>query len=212
MGIAASTASVPRFPRYAGVALLMLGGVGACAGDDAPVGPDQDLQTFSFESGLGSWEPDATDLDDPAIFWEIDTTTQLADDGDHAVQLRLENLNDAGKIWIERRFDVEPGTEYDVDLTFAFGTGDGGSVNLWTVIAGAHGIDPETRSDLTFQGDTGHEQGLGSGVVWVDKTYALSARSDAAGSLWVSIGVWGTYEVTRTYYLDDVRIRLEPRS
>ncbi|MEZ4421950.1 MAG: hypothetical protein R3E98_00955 [Gemmatimonadota bacterium] len=212
MGSDTSTAVVRCSLLHLGAALLVFSGVAACGGDDDPVGPGRDVHAFSFESGLGNWEPDATDLDDPPISWEIDTTTRFADDGDRAVRLRLENLNDAGKIWIERRFDVEPETEYDIDLTFAFGTGDGGSINLWTVIAGAHGHDPETRTDLTFQGDTGHEQGLGSGIVWVDRSYGLTARSDADGSLWVSIGVWGTYEVTRIYYVDDVQIRLEPRS
>lgn len=190
---------------------LGIAALAACA-DDSMTGPDGRV-TFetSFETGLDGFASDGTDLDDPPIEWSIQRTQEEADEGEWSVRLDLDNLNDAGKIWIERAFDLEPGATYDVDVTYAFGTSDFGDINTWTIIAGVDPANPEVVDDLTFQGSTTTGEDEEVGVVWLDKSHSFTATAGASGELWVSLGVWGTSEFPRTYYLDDVRIEFTPR-
>ncbi|HET6638706.1 MAG TPA: hypothetical protein VFH82_08000 [Gemmatimonadota bacterium] len=196
---------------HSGLLGLGMSVVAACA-EDSTTGPDG-IVVFetSFESGFDDFVADGTDLDDPPIEWSIERTQEAADDGAWSVRLDLDNLNDAGKIWIERAFDLEPGVTYDVEVTYAFGTSDFGDVNTWTIIAGVDPENPELAGDLTFQGDTSTGEDEESGVVWLDKTHSFTATAGAGGELWVSLGVWGTSEFPRTYYIDDVRIEFTPR-
>lgn len=181
-----------------------------CADD--PTGPEGEVRfTTSFESGLEGFVADGTDLDDPPIEWSIERTDERADDGAWSVRLHLENLNDAGKIWIERAFELEPDRPYDVAIAFAFATADFGDINAWTIVAGASPENPETAGDLTFQGETAHDEGDDVGVVWLEQRHDLVATAGADGELWIALGVWGTSEFTRTYHLDDVEIVFTPR-
>ncbi|HET6361384.1 MAG TPA: hypothetical protein VFH11_04945 [Gemmatimonadota bacterium] len=183
----------------------------ACA-EDSTTAPDG-VVVFetSFETGFDGFAADGTDLDDPPIEWSIERSQEEADEGAWSVRLDLDNLNDAGKIWIERAFDLEPGVTYDIEVFYAFGTSDFGDINTWTIIAGAAPQDPETVDDLLFQGttSTGNDEDLG--VVWLEKAFAFTATASAEGELWVSLGVWGTSEFPRTYYLDDVEVVFTPR-
>lgn len=160
----------------------------------------------SFETGLDGFVADGTDLDDPPVEWSIERSEEEADDGVWSVRLELDNLNDAGKIWIERAFELEAGRTYDVELSYAFGTSDFGDINNWTIIAGVAAESPETVDDLAFQGSTTTGEDEDRGVVWLEKSHAFSAVAGASGELWISLGVWGTFETPRTYYLDDVAI------
>lgn len=180
---------------------------GACDDDD-PTAPPEEM-TFSFETGLQGWTEAGTDLQDPPVTWDIERTTDVANSGDASVRLMLDNVNDAGKIWIVRGFEAEPGRTYEVEIDFALGTRDWGDVNLWTVIAGAHAQPPQDAGDLDFRDDTGNGLGSDQGYVWIDKDYTSTVTANAEGMIYVAIGVWGTYEVSRTYYVDDVVIEIE---
>lgn len=190
--------------------LAFLAIVAACSDDATGPGDGLVFET-SFEDGFDGFVPDGIDLDDPPVAWEIERTDERADDGEWSVRLELENLNDAGKIWIERAFDLEPGAAYDVEVTYAFGTSDFGDINTWTIIAGVDPENPEVVGDLTFQGSTSTGGDEDVGVVWLDKSHSFTATAGASGELWVSLGVWGTSEFPRTYYLDDIRIEFTPR-
>lgn len=190
---------------------LGLAFLAACS-DDSPTGPDGVvLFESSFESGFDGFASDGTDLDDPPIEWSIERTQEEADEGAWSVRLDLDNLNDAGKIWIERAFALESGMAYDVELSYAFGTWDFGDINTWTIIAGVHPANPEVVDDLAFQGSTSTGEDEEVGLVWLDKSHSFTATAGASGELWVSLGVWGTSEFPRTYYLDDVRIEFTPQ-
>lgn len=197
--------------RSLAISLAALAAVFVACADDA-LGPDGIVRfATSFESGLDGFTADGTDLDDPPIEWSIERTNDRADEGAWSVRFDLDNLNDAGKIWIERAFDLEADVAYDVEVTYAFGTSDFGDINTWTIIAGVSPGDPEVRDDLVFQGTTGNGEDQDVGVVWLEKSHAFTATAGAGGELWVALGVWGTSEFPRTYYLDDVRIEFTPK-
>lgn len=180
--------------------------------DDDPVAPPDDAieESFIFDAGMEGWDGVAADTLDPPIEWHVEHTSDIAATGDGSVELHLENLNDAGKVWMEREFAVEPGESYDVEIEYAFGTSDWGEVNLFTIIAGVHDDPPRSADDLTFQDDTGHGGDEDVGVVWQERSHSFSLQAPDDGTVHVALGVWGTWEATRTYYIDDVTVRFTP--
>ncbi len=191
------------------LAALTLSGCSGGGGIGLPDGTQQ----FSFESDLQGWSTDATDVRDegnpPAVAtWSITRSPERARDGSASLKLTANNLTDAIKIWVERPFSVQPNTRYQVTIQFAFASADWGDFGLWRIIAGATPASPEDRDDLTFQGETGNGADADQGYQWLEKSYTVTATSGADGKLYVALGVWGTFEVEKTYYLDNVRITL----
>lgn len=170
--------------------------------------PSNPLATFSFENGLQGWTPKATDVDNPSVTWSIEASADRASDGAHSAKFALANLNDAGKIWLERAFSVQPSQSYHVTVQFSLGTNDWGDVNHWTIIAGVRTTPAVTRSDLTYQGHTGNGESSDTGYKWLEKSYDFNLFSTGDGTLYVDIGVWGTWETYRAYYVDNVRITI----
>lgn len=168
-------------------------------------------ETFSFESGLEGWQAAGTDLDDPPVDWDVSVRGEEAQEGNRAVRLRLNNLNDAGKIWIQRSFPLAANQAYDVRVSYGFGTSDTGGVNLWRLLTGVHLDPPVTPEHLTVQGDTGRDSAGGPGVVWIEKSFTFQARTGADARLWVSVGVWGTWETERRYWVDDMTVSFTRR-
>lgn len=163
---------------------------------------------FSFENDMEGWEKRAIDLElgDTLIDWSIERTDEMVYYGKSALKFYLENYNDAGKIWIERPFVVKPNQNYRVEVTYAFASADFGLANLWTIITGVVTKSPETRDDLVYQGHTGNGSDTDIGFKWLAKNYNFDVTSDSDGTLYVIVGVWGTWEGPRTYYLDFLHI------
>lgn len=160
---------------------------------------------YTFEATLTPWVPDGTDLDDPPVEWSIERSDERANEGDWSVEFTLENLNDAGKIWMETAVQrLTPGVTYDVRLAFDFGSSDA-EINAWTIIAGASRNNPETVDDLVFRESTAVP---GGGFTWMRKEYEFEATANTQGELTFMIGVWGTSEFSRTYFVDDVVIEV----
>ncbi len=163
----------------------------------------------TFETTLAPWVPDGTDLDEPPVEWSIERSDERANEGDWSAELTLENLNDAGKIWLETSVQrLVPGVTYDVRLAFDFGSSDG-EINAWRIIAGASPNNPETVDDLVFRESTAVP---GGDFTWTRKEYEFEATANLQGTLTFMIGVWGTSEFTRTYFVDDVVIEIIRRS
>lgn len=181
---------------------LLLGGCGGGANEPAQ------SASFSFEGSLQGWAGRGIDLGNPPIDWSVGRSTELAREGGASVKLFLSNLNDAGKIWIERPFPVAPNRRYRVEVRYAFATADYGAVNLFTLITGVSPRRPQTRDDLNYVGDTGSGSPTGVGFRWLEKSYRFTETAGAEGVLYVTIGVWGTWETARTYYLDRVTVTL----
>jgi hypothetical protein len=162
---------------------------------------------FTFESDAGDWVPDGTDLEDPPVTWSVERSDDLAERGNWAIRLSLDNLNDAGKVWMERAFELRPGTTYDVEVAFDFASADFGEIGLWTIISGVSETDPETVDDLVFRDETGNGSSEDVGHLWGTRSYSLGpATADEDGLLWVALGVLGTFETSRTYFVDDLEL------
>jgi len=171
------------------------------------IGPDDTKSfTYSFEKTLHGWESSGTDLGNPPINWSINRSNEIAYDGNYSVQLLLDNMNDAGKIWIEKEFNLNRNIQYNITISYKFATADYGDVNLFRIIAGISKNSPEDKEDLTFQEDTGYPGEREDGFVWLNKTYNFTADMATQESVFVFLGVWGTWETLRIYFIDDIKI------
>jgi hypothetical protein len=191
-------------PIMLAIAIPLAAGLAGCS--ESLEGPDSETFTFSFDQAMQGWTADGTDLTNPTVAWSVQQSAAESNNGAGSVRIFLDNLNDAGKVWMERSFELEPNRTYDVDVSYAFGSADWGDINLWRIITGVTTDSPEEADDLEFQDDTGNGLDSDNGIEWMNKTYSFTATTDAAGVLHVAIGTWGTFEVQRTYFVDDVKI------
>lgn len=190
------------------VAFCLAAAVSAGCTDPAAPGPVV-LTTWSFETGMDGWLAEGLDLDDPPVAWGIHRSDDRATDGRWSVRYDLANYNDAGKIWLRREIAVAPGA-YEVTIRFGFATRDFGLPNLWTVIAGAAPSAPTRAADLPYGGHTGTGEDTDLGWVWLAKEYTDSLEVGPDGVLHVMVGVRGTWETPRSYYVDGLEVRITP--
>ncbi|MDH7479421.1 MAG: hypothetical protein QHH02_05375 [Syntrophomonadaceae bacterium] len=190
--------------RYLVGLLLLTALVLGCRAVTAP----PQTYCFSFEKDLEGWQPAGTDLDNPPVRWFIKRSSEQSRDGRYAAKFYLNNLNDMAKIWMQRGFPVKPGRIYRVKVDYTFASADWGNLNLWQIIAGAAPYPPQASADLVFQEDTGNGSPRNSGYVWLDKSYQFRTESSPGGELYVYLGVWGTWETPRIYYLDSVKVTI----
>lgn len=172
--------------------------------------------TFSFEQGLEGWTPVGADTGSPGSAyapWSVGPTTELVCTGQRSLKFQVNNSTDAAKIWIVRAFAADSGRTYTVDVSYAFGTEDYGTANHFVLLTGAAPTAPVDGPSLlaaTLHDDTGSGANS-SGYVWLRKSVQMSANGNASGLIYVVIGVWGTFEVARTYYVDNVAVTLTPQ-
>ena len=182
--------------------------------DDPSAPPAGTPARFSFESGMEGWTAHGVDLlvGGQEIDWSITPSRDRASDGAQSLRIYLDNMTDAAKIWAERELEMRTSQSYDVRIDFAFATADYGDVNLFRVIAGAFTSPPRRREALApaFQDETGNGSSTDAGYRWQTRTYSTMATPDASRRIRVVVGVWGTWETARTYYIDDVRITATP--
>lgn len=163
---------------------------------------------YGFEDGtLQGWIVDGTDQ---APVWHITPSTKLPYAGLWSLEYYMVNTNDATKIWIERSYDVPAGHRYDVSLTWKLASKDS-HVGACPVIAYVDGHDLETHDDGIQVVGSSDSGGAGEWV-WLSESYLRtgvlpgSSGGTGQGKIWVAIGMWGTFEVDFTWYVDSVTV------
>jgi hypothetical protein len=172
--------------------------------------PASGVYTYSFEKDMEGWMANGTDLDNPPVQWSIERSQDMASYGNYSLKLYLDNMNDAGKIWSERTFEVPPDESYHIHIEYDLASSDWGDMNLWTIITGV--IPATSKVEPVFQGNTGNNASEESGFIWLHKAYDFNVNPGSEGKLLVMFGVWGTWETARTYYLDNIDIRITSSS
>jgi hypothetical protein len=108
-------------------------------------------------------------------------------------------------------WSIEPSevmaTNGSTSLEYDFASTDYGDLNLWTIITGALLGPPTTADELVYQRDTGNGADKDDGYKWLHKTYSFDMRTGPEKEIIVIIGIWGTWETARNYYIDNVKIR-----
>jgi hypothetical protein len=182
---------------------------------------------FSFEDGFDGWRADSADFCDvnpvtgscppggAFASTDVSLSRARASEGSQAVRLFAENFTDAVKLWIERPFEVDAGGTYRVEVSWDFGTSDA-EIGAWTIIGALTPFEPTaavTPADPAGQvGDfvtLGGTSAPGAAFSFLENEFSGEIAAGAGGEIWVGIGVWGTFEVTREYFVDSVSVRIE---
>jgi hypothetical protein len=180
----------------AGLGLMMTSAAAPAYAAVGPVDPGVPTAGESFERDMGGWQPDT---DGRARAWKIYRTTDQAVDGTVGLGLYLDGSNDEGKIWIERKFAARPDSTVTVSVSFWLHSTGGGDVNAWGVLGSAGNQEPRVPDRIGWLNQRG----------WNRQTFTRTFATDGTGTVWVAVGIWATYEVTRTSHLDlvDTTIR-----
>ncbi|HVO75707.1 MAG TPA: T9SS type A sorting domain-containing protein [Ignavibacteriaceae bacterium] len=149
-----------------------------------------------------------TGLNGGTITWKIEPSSEQSADSEYSAKYYIENLNDAGKIWITKSFSVLSSKSYLVTIHYRFASSDFGTINNFRIITGVHSFLPKNGSELTYQGETFNGCESDCGFRWLDKNFGFRIEN-AADSVWVAVGVWGTWETARTYYIDSLTVSIE---
>jgi len=64
----------------------------------------------------------------------------------------------------------------------------------------------ENWNDLVYQDHTGNGSSTDVGYRWLKKSYTCNVTTAAEDEVYVIVGIWGTWETPRTYYLDSLSI------
>lgn len=196
------------------LALLILAPIGEFVDSPTCLASQEISEFYSFENDLEGWSINGADLslnDPTADEWAITRSQDMATDGSTAVKFDLTNNNDQGKIWIEKPFLVEPNRLYEVNVSYSFASANG-ELGTFDIITGVFKQRPATRNDLipAFREST-YKGNHKPRYIWLDKHYEFAISSGQATSLWVVIGIWGTFEIRNIYYVDSVRVEITPK-
>jgi hypothetical protein len=130
-----------------------------------------------------------------------------------SLKLYLANNTDAGKIWVVRGFAVSPGKAYTVDVLYRFASRDWGDANLFYLLNGVFSTPPTDGPSLlagTSRELTGNGASMDVGYQWLEKHFHAPFVAGDAGVAYVVIGIWGTWETARTYYVDQLIVEISP--
>lgn len=181
--------------------IIVLGG---CTSLRSPAGKG-DYYLFPFENDLEGWAAKGADLGKPPVTWSITRTGEMVKGGKSAAIFDLANSKLQANIWLERSFPLTPGQRYRVQVAYDFASADRSSANPWQLITGVAPAPFGGSNDLVYQDDTGNGSS-GDGYQWLEKTYDFTVQANAEGHVYAAIGIRGTEETRRHYFLDNVRI------
>ena len=179
---------------------------GVCDPGDIELVPRLEDQ-FSFEVGLEGWSVIAAELGTPPNVWSVETSQEYAVVGVSALKLTLENNSGQSKLIVRRPFDLDPNTDYEIDVSFQLASADADDGNPWTVLAGATAIDAVGAAGLTGIDGTENGRETGAEVVWSPKGATFSVRTGPnSGRVWIAVGVGATTQSARSYWIDELRV------
>jgi hypothetical protein len=183
----------------------------ACSLRPSPTpAPRQWTLEEKFEAGLGGWEkgadvPPDGERPNQTVEWSIEPSTEQARDGQASARLFLDGKHDDGTIWLTRSFAVPANGSYTVRIALDLWSPSESFNTLGKVAAYAGPRQPVEEEDL----DTSQPADQATG--WKRYNYEINTRSDDVGRLWVAFGISVVWETKVTYFIDDVRIEIEPR-
>jgi len=186
--------------------------------------------TFSFEDNMEGWESDVARpqlpcttnplahiaelsfypecFSNPGMVVDraaaIRRTSERAFDGSHSVKFTMDGGDDEGTAWIIRPFAVSPGVRYRVGLQFNI---YGGPLSRIAYLGATRprGMPVANRGAdfLEVSCPVSYSSG------WEQCNYITEVTADATGTIWAAAGLWATYEVTATAYVDNVTVTID---
>ncbi len=190
--------------------VLRFGGCPPLVNPDPDPTPTQVTLNDGFEQGLVNWVQDADLPNDPSnpghpVAASVTLSEEEAFEGLRSARLSLDGRQADGTLWIEHIFSLVPSQNYRVTLSFALWSVDASDVTIARVAAFAGNERPRREDDFDLTQNTNQAAG------WKQYSYTVDLTTDATGRIWVAMGIDAVFETQLTYYIDDVRIVIDPR-
>jgi len=184
-------------------------GAGVCDSGELEIVPVLEDQ-FSFESGLQGWSVLVSDLGMPPAEWSVTQSADQAASGAGALRIQLAPQGVGPRVMLQRPFDLEPDTEYDLQLTFQTGTEEV-AATAWSLLGDADPIPWDDASGLPTLGPLTATGSSGT-VTWGEQSATLGVRTRSdSGRIWVAFGLLATSAEARTYWIDDLKVTVRRR-
>jgi hypothetical protein len=173
---------------------LIAAGLAACGP------PPQQSAFFSFEGSLQGWGAQTLDLQagDQLEPWSITSDPGAPFDGASSARFFLDNLNGAGKIWLERAFTLPSSGRHRAHIDFvALGSSD--TVAADRLIVGVFRAPPRNADQLQ---PALQPPGI-AGAGWTAHAYDVAVEGPAVT---VVIGISGASRRRTLYHLDALTV------
>lgn len=188
--------------------------VNSCSLAPPPVTPGPEPITFAdgFEAGAGNWQPAADVPADPnnpgqTVAWNIAASPARAFRGQYSALFSLDGRQDDGTIWLERRFNLDPSTDYTVEITLVLWSESESFNTLARVVSYAGGAKAQREADFNVAEQPAANLSAG----WRSYDFRYDTSSSTGGYLWVAFGISAVWETQLSYFIDEVQVRITPR-
>jgi hypothetical protein len=157
--------------------------------------------TYNYETGMSGWQ---IGYDGDAA-WQMARSRDEAYRGQTSVECYLDGTTGFGTAWLARGYSAPMDTLMDVKLSFQLWSAERGDVNQAAVVAYVGTAPPTSRADFQLIGYTNQVAG------WQQYQFdRLQLTGQDPAQVWVAFGVSSTWEYASTFYMDYVKVSLQP--
>jgi hypothetical protein len=197
------------FRNAALLTLPLLAFAATACDDDDPAGPvDTITYETSFEEGLDGFTSATDGVLASNSTASASISDDIADSGDQSLEMTVDNNGNA-TLWVERpMLELEADTQYNLNVTFDFGTRDTPAADDWILFVDADPASPDLWADFddALTDDTRGTDDDPASVTWDEKRLTVAAESGAQGMVYFAIGIRATTDAARSYYIDDLSV------
>jgi hypothetical protein len=169
--------------------------------------PQPEQETFSedFESGFDAWSADSDVPEDPnnpgnPVAWAIVRVSNNSFSGNYSVLMSIDERQDDGTIWIERKLTLDASSMKSVNVSFQLWSASESFNTLAEVVGYVGKYSPEAEADFQVQGAANQISG------WLAYSFSSEISTDDTGEVYVALGISVTWETKMSYFIDAVEI------
>ncbi|RLK54894.1 uncharacterized protein DUF4859 [Actinokineospora cianjurensis] len=140
-------------------------------------------------------------------YW-VDKNGTVVRSGSTAARFRIRSFNSAGKPWIQWYYsNPQQSSALPVEISFYVRSSSGGSANAWNAAAYAGTANPHSDSGSPSAGWQ-YQSITHTANTWAKYTFTTTVNTLSQSELDVAVGIAATWPATRTYYVDDVVVKV----
>ncbi|GAA2973641.1 hypothetical protein [Actinokineospora diospyrosa] len=140
-------------------------------------------------------------------YW-VDKNTTVARSGTQSARFRIRSFSSAGKPWIQWYYlNPQQSAALPVEISFYVRSSAGGSANAWNAAAYAATANPHSDSGSPSAGWQ-YQSITHTANTWAKYTFTTTVNTVSASELNVAVGIGAAWPSTRTYYIDDVTVKV----
>ncbi|GLW93486.1 DUF4859 domain-containing protein [Actinokineospora globicatena] len=187
-------------------AAVVTAGAALFAGDAAasPSRTTAVTYTYNFDGTDGDVQHD----DGGTSGYWVDRNSTVARSGTKSARYRIRSFNSAGKPWIQWNYlNPQQSATLPVEISFYVRSSSGGAANAWNASAYASTVNPHSDSGSPSAGWQ-YQSITHTANTWAKYTFTTTVNTVSQPELNVAVGISAAWPSTRTYYIDDVVVKV----